>query len=113
MTRDDDGDRIEYRGAATVDVLGPDGTVLVDELDVSGEGSVFFGADGSQEYDLAGPNWISAFPEELAAFEAAGLPTDFYYTSGSFTETISADGEVELLSTPTDPVEFCSLLPVA
>jgi hypothetical protein len=113
VTRDDDGDRIEYRGAATVDVLGPDGTVLLDELDVSGEGTESYGVDGSQEFDFAAPNFVFAFPEEVAAFEAAGLPANAYYTSGSFTETISADGVVDLTSTPTDAVDFCSLLPAA
>jgi hypothetical protein len=113
VTRDDEGDRIEYRAAATLDVLGPDGTVLLDELDVSGAGSESYGADGTQEYDFAAPNFVFAFPEEVAAFEAAGLPTNSYFTSGSFTETISADGEVSLISVPTDAVDFCSLLPAA
>ncbi|WP_222270226.1 ScyD/ScyE family protein [Modestobacter marinus] len=113
VTRDDDGDRIEYRGATTVDVLSPDGTVLLDELDVSGEGSEFFGADGTWEYDFAAPSFVFASPAEVDAFAAAGLPANSYFTSGSITKTVSADDVVELISVPTDAVDFCSLLPVA
>lgn len=111
VTRNEDGDRIEYRGAATVDILGPDRSALVDELDVSGEGFEFFGADGSAEFEYAAPNVVFAFPEELEAFEAAGLPANFYYTQGTFADTISPDLEVDLTSVPEDAVDVCSLLP--
>lgn len=110
VTRDEDGDRIETRGAATLDVVGPDGTVLVDELDVSGEGFEFYGADGTGEFSFAGPNLIYAFPEEEEALAAAGLPAAFYYTSGTFADTISPEGEVELISVPDDAVDLCELV---
>jgi hypothetical protein len=111
VTRDEAGDRIEYRGAATVDLLGPDRAVLVDELDVSGAGFEFFGLDGSAEFEFAGPNLVWAFPEEVEAFEAAGLPENFYFTEGTFADTISAELEVEVTSVPEDAVDLCSLLP--
>ena len=110
VTRDEDGDRIETRGAATLDVVGPDGTVLLDELDVSGEGVEFYAADGSAEFSFDGPNLIYAFPEELDALAAAGLPENFYYTSGTFADTISAAGEVEVTSVPDDAVDLCELI---
>jgi hypothetical protein len=112
VTRDETGDRIETRGAATLDVVGPDQTVLVDELDVSGEGVEFYAADGSAEFSFAGPNLIWAFPEEVDALDAAGLPANFYYTSGTFADVISAEGEVEVTSVPDDAVDLCELIPL-
>jgi hypothetical protein len=113
VTRNDEGDRIEYRGAATLDVVGPDGTVLVDELDVAGAGSEFYAADGSAEFEFEGPNVVWAFPEEEQAFADAGLPLYFYFTSGTFADTISPELDVEVLSVPDDAVDLCSLLPEA
>lgn len=110
ITRTEDGDQLEFRGATTFDVLGPDGSVLVDELDVSGGGTEFFGADGSAEFEYDGPNVFWAFPEEVEALEAAGLPPNFYWTEGTMADTISADGEVEVTSVPADAVDLCSLL---
>jgi hypothetical protein len=113
VTRTEDFDRIEYRGAATADILGPDGSVLVDELDVSGSGSELYRADGFQEFRFEAPNLVFGFPEELETFAAAGLPDNFYYTAGVFEETISPEGEVTLISAPTDAVDICSLLPAS
>jgi hypothetical protein len=110
VTRTEDGNRIETRGAATLDVVGPDGTVLADELDVSGEGVEFYGSDGSGEFSFDGPNLIYAFPEEEEALAAAGLPAIFYYTSGTFADAISPEGEVELISVPDDAVDLCELI---
>jgi hypothetical protein len=110
VTRNDKGDLIESRGAATADILGPDGTVLIDELDVSGAGSEFYGADGSARFDFAAPNVFWAYPEEVDVWAAAGLPANFYFTQGRFTETISAKGEVDLTSVPSDAVDVCGQL---
>jgi hypothetical protein len=111
VTRDEAGDRIEFRGAATLDVLGPDQSVLIDELDVSGEGFEFYAADGSAEFSYDGPNLVYAFPEEVDAFAAAGLPPIFSYTSGTFADVISSAGEVQVTSVPDDAVDLCTLLP--
>jgi hypothetical protein len=111
VTRDEEGDRIEYRGAATLDILGPDFTVLVDELNVSGEGFEFHGVDGSAQFEFDGPNVFYAFPEEVEALAAAGLPPAFYFTQGTIADTISPDLEVTVTSVPVDPVDLCSLIP--
>ncbi|WP_369139387.1 ScyD/ScyE family protein [Modestobacter versicolor] len=111
VTRDETGDRIEYRGASTVDLVGPDGTVLVDELDIGGSGEEFYAADGSAAFTVNGPDLIWAFPEEVAPLAELGLPAAFYWTSGTFADTISAEGVVEITSVPADAVDLCSLLP--
>jgi hypothetical protein len=111
VTRDEAGDRIEFRGAATLDVLGRDWSVLIDEPDVSGEGFEFYAAHGSAEFSYDGPNLVYAFPEEVDAFGAAGLPPIFSYTSGTFADVISPDGEVEVTSVPDDAVDLRTLLP--
>jgi hypothetical protein len=113
VTRNQKGDLIESRGPATVDVLGPDRSVLIDELDVSGTGSEFYGSDGSARFDFAGPNVFWSYPEEVDVWAAAGLPANFYFTQGRFTETISAKGKVDLSSAPSDAVDVCGLLPQA
>src|SRR4029453_19635198 len=113
VTRDGEGSRFDVRGAATLDILGPDRAVLLPELDISGAGFSFFGADGSAEFEFAAPNALWAFPEEVDPWKAAGLPVNFYFTEGTFAETISPEGDVELISVPTDAVDLCSLLPAS
>ena len=112
VTRNRHGDRIEYRGPATVDVLGQHGQVLIDELDASGSGYETIGADGSYAFSLDGPNYNYVGSDgELAAYTALGLPGESYWTSGTFAETQTPDGKVTVTSVPDDVVDLCSLLP--
>ncbi|SDY49600.1 hypothetical protein SAMN05661080_03651 [Modestobacter sp. DSM 44400] len=112
VTRDEFSDRIDFRGAATVDILGQQGQLLVDELDISGMGYQISRVDGSVKFSFDGPNVNYAFdPEEAAAYEAAGLSSVFYWTSGTFTEVITTQGDIVVVTTPADLVDICTLLP--
>ena len=112
VTRDRHGDRIEYRGPATVDVLGQQGQVLIDELDASGSGSETIGSDGSYAFSLDGPNFNYVGSDgELDAYTALGLPGESYWTVGTFAETQTPEGVVTVTSVPEDLVDLCSLLP--
>ena len=114
VTRNAQGDRIEFRGTTTVDLVGQHGQVLIDELDVSGPGYQFSRPDGSFEFSFDGPNFnYTSSPQEEELYTSLGLPLLQYWTSGTFTEKVAPDGSVELPSVPKHVVDLCSLIPAA
>ena len=104
------GTLMEFKGALSTDVAAADGR-SIDEFDNSGPYSVFEGNDGSLTFVVEGPALIyPVAPEEVAAFAAAGLPTVFAFTKGTFSEYIAPDGTVTLQRIPRRVVDVCTLL---
>lgn len=86
----------KYRGNGTVDILDASGEVLIDELDVSGPGTVRISADQKNlNVALKGASIVyPSGPVEAAAFAAAGLPEVFFFEKGRLVI------EVEFLNGP-------------
>lgn len=82
--------RVEYRGAATVDVTRESDGAMLDELDGSGPGYELFSADRlTVTFSWEGPSIIGAFDAvEAEVFATQGLPPLFYYESGNTTERV-------------------------
>ena len=106
-----EGAVVEERGHTTTDFLGPDGQLLIDEVDTSGKAVFTFKSDGSLRVVGSGGFWFTT-PEEESAVDAAGLPRTFI-PYDTVLKAKYAPGGVDLLKIRTDgPVtDLCSLLP--
>jgi hypothetical protein len=108
ITVNGNGVRQQIRGNVTTDFLNPDGQVVLDEVDTSGKGTVYFRSDGTTDRVLGtGGFWIT-FPEEQAAIDAAGLPDFFAITSDI--DAQYADDGITLLSISMEepPADLCA-----
>ena len=82
--------RIEYRGAATTDLVRESDVATVDELDTGGPWTEIISADGlTATFSVDGPSIYYAYDEvEAAVFAAEGLPEFFWFESGNLTERV-------------------------
>jgi hypothetical protein len=104
------GTLYDFKGAYTVDVATADGGAL-DEVDNSGPYSEFDGKDGSTTFVVQAPGLLYPFtPEEVVGFQAAGLPTAFFFTSGVFIEYIAPNGTVTIVHRPAHVKDLCDVL---
>jgi sugar lactone lactonase YvrE len=105
VTVNGEGIRDRVRGNSTADFLDPDGRVVLDEVNTSGDGSVYFRPDGTLDrVDATGGFWFTT-PDEQAAIDAAGLP-DFFAITSNIDAQYSEDGltlvSISLAEPPTD-----------
>jgi hypothetical protein len=100
--------RTDYRGKLVSRVSAPDGRKVA--LDNSGRFSVTELANGDVAYDVRSPALIYYFDDvERAAFNKAGLPAVFYYTSGR-TRLYVGDGYENVVQRPKKVTSICTLL---
>jgi len=111
--------RIEFRGDLTVDIVREeDGTVLLDELDVSGPGHDVISPDGAHiRQTLEGASLVfPVTPQEEELFEAVGLHTLSYFEKGFITFGFTVDpatGEIldtKIVKAKAHIVDVCDLI---
>ena len=99
----------EFRGAGTFDVLDAEGTVVIDELDISGVGYEIFKPDGTITNVLYGASILFPFddPIDRAAFEEAGLPDLAYFEDPA--ESITVEIKIDPEDGAVQSVEFTDI----
>jgi hypothetical protein len=99
----------EIKGGYTTDISTSDGRTI-NELDNSGPYQYKIFNDGTDVLTARGPSFIYAFPEEEAAFDAAGLPHAFYFTQGEFVIAHDAEGNGTYVKGPRHYTDVCTLM---